>query len=153
MPKPWPRTETRGRTSRHTAWFAAAALPMLFTIPLAAFSIAESHDWKTVTAIIAWPYTGQRPAVSRLLEAHCLAGSPIGSSVALCLIGRALSGPPSRIYTHTAMTLVLASEQSSGLAASNVKETGVGTSRGGLKMVRQCSPGLYAFNSLAPDTQ
>ena len=39
--------------SRHTAWFAGAALPLLFTIPLAAFTIAEYHDWKTVTGIIA----------------------------------------------------------------------------------------------------
>jgi hypothetical protein len=39
--------------SRHIAWFSAAALPLLFTIPLAGVAIEKYHDWKTVTLIVA----------------------------------------------------------------------------------------------------
>jgi hypothetical protein len=39
--------------SRHVAWFAAAALPLLITVPLAAFLIEKLHDWKDVTSFVA----------------------------------------------------------------------------------------------------
>ena len=39
--------------SRHIAWFAAAALPLLFTIPLAAFLIEKLEDWKGVIGLLA----------------------------------------------------------------------------------------------------
>jgi hypothetical protein len=39
--------------SRHIAWFAAAALPLLFTIPLAAFLIEKLQDWKGVIGLLA----------------------------------------------------------------------------------------------------
>jgi hypothetical protein len=39
-------------TSRQVAWFAAAALPLLVTIPLAAVLILELHDWKHVVGFV-----------------------------------------------------------------------------------------------------
>ena len=38
--------------SRHIAWFAAAALPLLLTIPLVAFKIERYDTLRAVTAII-----------------------------------------------------------------------------------------------------
>jgi hypothetical protein len=39
--------------SRHIAWFSAAALPLLFTVPLSAFLIDKLHDWKGVIGLLA----------------------------------------------------------------------------------------------------
>jgi hypothetical protein len=38
--------------SRHIARFSAAALPLLFTVPLAAFLIERLHDWKTAIVFV-----------------------------------------------------------------------------------------------------